>query len=382
MKKLLLFNLFIALFFSMQAQISLGTAHIPQMGDKLYIGIDSTEYWYDNPDYNLSTGEDKAWSFDLIQIEDTQVRTYKPASEGSAPADFPDAEMIGPFLGGEGYYKQDADGLRLLGYYGSPTELLDLDLSVEFDPDYTVLPAGMTYGDTVTTEYAFDEEINEAVTVEFNGTELTINGAKLKVTSTVEYVADGWGTFTTPYGTWDVLRVVQTEYRHTEGEANVLIFGWQDLEALGVDGFGYDTLRTIMFINDQIKEPIIEFEIDNDGPHAANSPARAIRFKIPENLVVDVETLETKQEMKVVAYPNPAVNDLSLSMIGFTPGMYYINVFNMIGRTVMPTQLVEITGDSSIRMNISDLNKGIYLYNITDAFGNILTTKRLVVVKP
>jgi len=137
-----------------------------------------------------------------------------------------------------------------------------------------------------------------------------------------------------------------------------------------------------MFINDQIKEPIIEFEIDNDGPHAANSPARAIRFKIPENLVVDVETPETKQEMKVVAYPNPAVNDLSLSMIGFTPGMYYINVFNMIGRTVMPTQPVEITGDSSFRLNISSLNKGIYLYNITDTFGNILTTKRLVVVKP
>jgi len=96
MKKLLLFNLFIALCFSMQAQISLGTAHIPQMGDKLYIG------------------EDKAWSFDLIQIEDTQVRTYKPASEGSAPADFPDAEMIGPFLGGEGYYKQDADGFGFI----------------------------------------------------------------------------------------------------------------------------------------------------------------------------------------------------------------------------------------------------------------------------
>ena len=382
MKKLLLFNLFIALCFSMQAQISLATGHIPQMGDKLYIGIDSSEYLYDNPDYDLSTGEGKAWSFDLMEIEDTQVRAYKSASEGSASTDFPDAEMIGPFLGGEGYYKQDADGLHLLGYYGSPTELLDLDLTVEFDPTYNLLPTDMSYGDSVNTEYAFYVEHNEAINVEVSGTELTINGAKLQVTSTLQYVADGWGTFTTPYGTWDVLRVVQTEYRHTQGEANVPFLGWQDLEAFGLDGFGYDTLRTIMFINDQIKESVIEFEIDNDGSNAADSPTRAIRFKIPENLVVDVETPETKQDINVVAYPNPAINDLSLSMTGFTPGMYYINVFNMIGRTVMPTQPVEITGDSSIRMNISDLNKGIYLYNITDAFGNILTTKRLVVVKP
>ena len=382
MKKLLLFNLFIALCFSMQAQISLATGHIPQMGDKLYIGIDSSEYLYDNPDYDLSTGEGKAWSFDLMEIEDTQVRAYKSASEGSASTDFPDAEMIGPFLGGEGYYKQDADGLHLLGYYGSPTELLDLDLTVEFDPTYNLLPTDMSYGDSVNTEYAFYVEHNEAINVEVSGTELTINGAKLQVTSTLQYVADGWGTFTTPYGTWDVLRVVQTEYRHTQGEANVPFLGWQDLEAFGLDGFGYDTLRTIMFINDQIKESVIEFEIDNDGSNAADSPTRAIRFKIPETLVVDVETPETKQDINVVAYPNPAINDLSLSMTGFTPGIYYINVFNMIGRTVMPTQPVEITGDSSIRMNISDLNKGIYLYNITDAFGNILTTKRLVVVKP
>lgn len=381
MKKLLLFNLFIALCFSMQAQISLGTGHIPQIGDKLYIGIDSSEYLYDNPDYDLSTGEDKAWSFDLMEIEDTQVRAYKPASEGSASADFPDAEMIGPFLGGEGYYKQNADGLHLLGYYGSPTELLDLDLNVAFDPTYNLLPTNMSYGDSVNTEYAFYIEHNETINVEISGTEFPINGAKLRVTSTLQYVADGWGTFTTPYGTWDVLRVVRTEYRHTQGEANVPFLGWQDLETFNLDGLGYDTLRTIMFINDEIKEPVIEFEIDNDGSNAADSPTIAIRFKIPETLV-DVETPEAQQEIKVIAYPNPAINDLSLSMTGFTPDTYYINVFNMIGRMVMPTQSVEITGDSSIRLNISDLNKGIYLYNITDTFGNVLITKRLVVLKP
>jgi len=70
MKKLLLLGLYLVFAAGMQAQITLGTGHIPQVGDKLYIGIDSTEFWYDNPDYNLSTGEDKDWSFDLIQIED------------------------------------------------------------------------------------------------------------------------------------------------------------------------------------------------------------------------------------------------------------------------------------------------------------------------
>jgi len=98
--------------------------------------------------------------------------------------------------------------------------------------------------------------------------------------------------------------------------------------------------------------------------------------------VVDVETPDANENIEVTAYPNPAVNDVSLSLAGFAPGQYYINVFSMAGQKVMDTQLVEINGDISIRLNVSNLHKGIYLYNITDDVGNILTTKRLVVVKP
>jgi len=380
MKKLLLLGLYLCLSLAMQAQITLGAGHIPEVGDKLYLGIDSTEFWYDNPDYDLSTGENKAWSFDLIQIESMQVRDYKEVSEGVVADSFPDADMIGPFFGGEGYYKHDTDGLTLLGYYGSPVSGVELDLSVAFDPYYTVLPAGMTYGDTYTDDYAFYEElINANLEVTVNGFTTVINSATLEVASTIKYEADGWGTFTTPYGTWDVLRIVQTEYRHTQGMAELPFVGWQDLEALAIEGFGYDTIRTIMFINDMEKEPIIEFEIDNDGPNAANSPAQAIRFKIPSS-IVDVETPEVPQ-IDVLAYPNPAINDVSITMTGFDAGNYHINLYNMLGR-IVKQQAVELTGDSSTRLDVSDLSRGIYLYNISDSTGKILITKRLVVIKP
>ncbi len=382
MKKLLLIALYLGLSLAMQAQITLGTGHIPQMGDKLFIGIDSTEFWYDNPDYGLETGEDKDWTFDLIQIEATEVHNYKDASEGAAPADFPDADMIGPFFGGEGYYKHGTDGLDLLGYYGSPVDIVDLDLSVVFDPAYTILPANMTYGDTLTDTYAFHEELIDAnIAVTVSGFDLVISSAILDVTSTVEYVADGWGTFTTPYGTWEVLRIVKTEYRDTQGMAEVPIFGWQDLAGLGLDGFGQETLTTIMFVNNMVKEPIIEFEIDNDGPNAANRPAKAIRFKIPESEVIVTSVESPVENADIIAYPNPAVNDVSISMTGFTAGQYHINLFNIVGSLVAQYP-VDLNGDTSIRLDVSTLNKGTYLYNVSDASGQILLTKRLVVIKP
>jgi len=381
MKKILLLGLYLGLSFAMQAQITLGTGHIPQVGDKLYIGIDSTEFWYDNPDYGLETGENKDWTFDLIQIEEMQVRDYKDVSEGTVTDSFPDADMIGPFFGGEGYYKHDADGLTLLGYYGSPIDIIEnLELSVTFDPSLTTLPAGMTYGDTVTDTYAFYEElINANLEVTVSGITTVVNSAILDVASTVEYIADGWGTFTTPYGTWDVLRVVQNEYRYTQGMAELPFFGWQDLEALGLEGFGHDTLTSIMFISDMTKEPIIEFEIDYNSPHAANRPAKAIRFKIPSS-VVDVETPDAPQ-IDVNAFPNPAINDVSITTSGFEVGQYHINVYNMLGR-IVKQQAIDITGDSSFRLDVSDLSRGTYLYNISDSTGDMLITKRLVVIKP
>lgn len=364
----------------MQAQITLGTGHIPQVGDKLYIGIDSTEFWYDNPDYGLETGENKAWEFDLIQIEKMEVRNYKDVSEGTV-TDFPDADMIGPFFGGEGYYRHDADGLTLLGYYGSPIDIVEnLELTVGFDPSLTTLPAGMTYGDTVTDTYAFYQELlNANLEVTVSGITTIVNSAIIDVASTVEYIADGWGTFTTPYGTWDVLRVVQNEYRYTQGMAELPFIGWQDLEALGLEGFGQDTLTTIMFINDMNKEPIIEFEINYNSSHAANRPAKAIRFKIPSSLV-DVETPDVPQ-IDMTAFPNPAVNDVSITTSGFEAGQYHINVYNILGR-IVKRQAIDITGNSSFQLDVSDLSRGTYLYNISDSMGNMLITKRLVVIKP
>lgn len=381
MKKLLLLGLYVGLSFAMQAQITLGTGHIPQVGDKLYIGIDSTEFWYDNPDYGLETGENKAWEFDLIQIETMKVRDYIDVSEGTATDSFPDADMIGPFFGGEGYYRHDADGLTLLGYYGSPIDIVEnLELTVGFDPSLTTLPAGMTYGDTVTDTYAFYQELlNANLEVTVSGITTIVNSAIIDVASTVEYIADGWGTFTTPYGTWDVLRVVQNEYRYTQGMAELPFIGWQDLEALGLEGFGQDTLTTIMFISDMNKEPIIEFEINYNSSHAANRPAKAIRFKIPSSLV-DVETPDVPQ-IDMTAFPNPAVNDVSITTNGFEAGQYHISVYNMLGR-IVKRQAIDITGDSSFRLDVSDLSRGTYLYNTSDPTGNMLITKRLVVIKP
>ncbi len=375
MKKLLLLLLMIAgTGITMQAQITLGTGHLPQIGDWYSVGIDSQYYWVDEPVYDLGPGTNKTWDMSVVDTDGLSGAVYKAASAGSAAADFPTADMTGPFLGGEGYFKFDNDSVKVLGYAGSPSELVaELDVSVPFIPDLTLIPPNFTYGDVYTDDYAFYTE-----TGAFTAMGVSVDSSKISVTGTIKYDANGWGNFTTPYGTWDVLRIERTEYRFTQIDVLVPFFGWQDVSLFTTEGIGYDTLTTIMFVNDMETEPIMEFSVIP----TANDPNVLVarpHFKVPDSLIPVSNT--PQRNFTIKAYPNPATEDVSLEMIGLDTGDYSIHVFNMLGRQLF-TESIYISGDNSVRLDVSRLHAGTYLYNVVDAYGNVLTTKRLVVIHP
>lgn len=373
-KRLLLLLVFAGYSLAMQAQITLGTGHLPQIGDQYSVGIDSQYYWVEDPAYDLGPGTNKSWDL-IVSADGLQGFEYKNASMGGSSADFPDADMVGPFLGGEGYFKFDNDSVKVLGYAGSPSELVeDLDVIVPFIPDLTMLPPNMTYGDTYTDNYAFYTE-----TGAFSAMGVSVDSSKISVTGTVAYDINGWGTFTTPYGTWDVLRVEQTEYRFTQIDVLVPFFGWQDVSLFIDEGVGYDTLTTISFVNNMELEPIMEFSVVENVNNPAQSEVARPRFKVPDALIPNSNILQ--KDFTIKAYPNPATTELSVEMTGLDAGAYTLSVYNMLGN-LMQKESIHLTGDSSVRLDVSRLRAGTYLYSVADNYGNILTTRRLVVISP
>ena len=83
----------------------------------------------------------------------------------------------------------------------------------------------------------------------------------------------------------------------------------------------------------------------------------------------------------IFAYPNPAINNVRINFLNITPGNYTFRIFNILGKEVVNKQY-NINGDHTIGIDIDTLQKGTYLYNLTDARGKVLKTKRLMVIRP
>lgn len=82
------------------------------------------------------------------------------------------------------------------------------------------------------------------------------------------------------------------------------------------------------------------------------------------------------------ATPNPAINSVIFEVSDIKPGLYTIYVKNILGQLVLKEQINISSNVESIPMDLSELRKGSYLYVLEDATGKILSTKRLIILRP
>ena len=98
---------------------------------------------------------------------------------------------------------------------------------------------------------------------------------------------------------------------------------------------------------------------------------------LPSNKVeVDYDPTSVKEityDNHVNLYPNPAKNELIISIADFD-GIMRVELFDMTGK-----QIVDKTMENNSSLNVSHLQSGIYIANIT--FGNHLVQKQIVIKK-
>lgn len=81
------------------------------------------------------------------------------------------------------------------------------------------------------------------------------------------------------------------------------------------------------------------------------------------------------------AFPNPAVEWVRFDCKNLPESDYTLKIFNIVGKVVWKENY-SISGNKSITVELEDFKKGTYLYSLVDKDGNVIGTRRLVVLKP
>ncbi|MCC6281654.1 MAG: T9SS type A sorting domain-containing protein [Saprospiraceae bacterium] len=381
MRRMLL-ALFTALCFSSSAQITITASTFPAVGDTFKIAFDLNP---DNIQVATPPGGNQLWDFSGLEVSQTDQVVYQAANAGINSMSFPGAELAVIGANGETFYNITNNQVQTLGYAGADPANLGIQVLAKFSPVFVERRAPMNFFDInqQTTALSLPFSASQLPPALFAGLPITPDSIRVRINTSRLEVVDAWGNCQIPGGTYPVLRQKRTDYTTTGVDAKVPFLGWIDLSSLlgggggGTIGnfIGTDTTTTYRFYSGTEKQEIAVATMSNDL-----STVETVRFK-DNATTVAAPDLDAPGAANIQAFPNPAVERVRFDCSNLPAEEYTLKIFNIIGKVVWKQNYV-ITGNRSVTVELEDFRKGTYLYSLIDSKGNIIGTKRLVVLKP
>ena len=379
MKSIILTVLSLLFVFVIQAQITITDAYFPHAGDTLKTAFDGMPSGIViNPPGGTI---DQNWNFNSVQGMSRQT-IYRPASEGEASAEYPTADLFVPIDPvGETYYKITASTFELIGYQGLDPANLGISLLVHLDPTLIERTAPLNFIDFGVSHSAIIIPFSADVIPGdiLDNLPIQPDSIRLRITIDRSNIVDGWGKLTIPGDTYDVLREKQIEEQETLLDVK---FGtgplsqWiPDIEIPGLDFLGKDTITTYTFYNDAEKEAIAIVTVDNQNNDIINT----VEYK-DNGIQTNIRYVNTGRP-DLIAYPNPAINDVRIDFFNLPTSDYTLKIYNILGIVVWEKKY-SISGNRNEKISLTDLRKGTYLYSLVSDSGKIISTKRLMIMRP
>jgi len=348
---------------------------LPQAGDAFL-------YYLDKLPSNIEAGKAGAgqrWNFMTLQAPFVRSSSYQTASQGIATNRFPGAELSYQVdENTEAYYQKGSDGLYLLGYYGLDPFGLGIKGLHKYDTPLLTQKKELQYGEggtyetsmtTTTTLPNLPKALRDILPI-------TPDSLRLRLVSRRLDEVDAWGTLLMPGGFFDVLREKRSEARSLRIETKVVSLPWQDITSSlpPNDVFGNHVFLTFLFYGENSLQPLIKIIMKADEQEVDKVIYQAIE---PEGPVQNVMAIRPG----VYAYPNPAIVNVRFEFTNLPADEYQLSILNVLGVEVWSKDYF-IQNDWAEKVNISFLKKGTYLYKLKSREGKIITTKRLVVIRP
>ncbi len=363
----------------MLAQISITDLdYFPEQGDSLITALDESP-----SGINVGpAGANQSWDFSTLNPEFINGQAFQAASTGVNFTEFPSTELrtsVGEAA--EGYYNVNDETFSLVGYAGNDPIGLGIDLVARFDPSVVERWASLEFGDNrspnaeLKISFSADDlpqEILDQIPVDLDSLRISIENDRTDV-------VDAWGTMDLPVGSYDVLREKRTLFSDVRIEAKVSILPWFDitdiiLEFLPFDGIGQDTTVTYVYWSNQAKEAIatvVVTSVDDDTPLTVNYKYEPPSSNIGQN--------GPKPSLKV--FPNPAISLANFRFEDLPTDFYRLEIFNVLGQPIW-SESYYLSGDHNTTVDVSEFSRGIYLYRLSNGQGEVLLTRRLLLVGP
>ncbi len=173
---------------------------------------------------------------------------------------------------------------------------------------------------------------------------------------------DGWGSLTTPFGTFNTLRVTS-------------VINAIDTVYVDALGFGFNIPRPTRYeykwLANGMKVPVLQINAtDVAGTIVINDIQYidSLRSDVPHVGITE----NTTSDFDINIYPNPANNNIVVSSNMNDKGIVVIT--NVLGETVLETNFV-----AKQTINIEHLSEGVYFVSVQNK--NRKSTKKLIVSK-
>ena len=325
------------------AQISVTTNDMPD-ANEVYLMSTTFDQWSIDP---ALTGANYTW--DYSYLTPAAQRSDTMHSVGSTPflyqfffnnillypnhysdyASRTDDIDIGGFFTMENTFNYYANSSNSLRQTGMGTTIMGIPNSYQYNDIDTVYELPISYMDMSFSTWNYDMNIPTFGYYEQNGLR--------------ENEVDGWGEVTTPFGTFQCLRVKTT--------LNMV-------DSVYVDGFGFgfniprpETIE-YKWLAESMGVPVLQIT-------TSFGSITGIEYQDSARSVGITELSETR----VSLYPNPATSTLNIEA---GEPILTLEVYSLVGTLVMSRQNVED------ELDVSDLARGTYILHIQLESGSVL----------
>lgn len=303
-----------------------------------------------------SPGTNKTWNFSSLQSHQTDTMNFTNPQWTPYQSSFPTANLAIEFAG-TGFYaylSNTATGLSMLGQAG---DLLGTGtpMAIAVAPPELLVKFPCTYNTAFTNTSRFN--------IKMPFTQTGFDSLWIKSTKVKSALCDAWGTVTTPLGSFNAIRVKETNIQfdtillHTTGPFPPPM--WVAMSNT------VDTSYIYAWYANGVGYPLVQLDSATDGSMTANW-----LMAQPSNSINEINSLFT-----IPVYPNPSNGQLVYFDMKNIPATS-IEITDISGKIVYS----EVLSNPEIHcIKLSHLENGAYIYQIRNNKKNLISTGKLTI---
>jgi len=342
----------------LNAQIIIENSDMPSQGDTVRI---STSL---NPDFSdyTETGEDFFWDFSQMvaayQTVDTFISPMETppiyqlifafssnlANRYLRDLPIPNFELTDIFY----FYKNSGSKFTNVGYAAS---INGIPLPIKFDNPDVLYRFPLEYGDVDSSASHFQFGVDDF--------------GFLLIDRKRKNTVDGWGTVTTPFGTFDVLRI--------KSDVHEFDSIYVDSLQMGIPLDRYYTEYKWMAKGQ--KEPVLQITADFTG-------GLVVTYRDSVRMIYDAVDEHVSENKSLTVYPNPAYDALQVEFELNKSAEFELNLYDMTGRkmyTESRDHAVKGRNKKTINLQKAALKEGAYLLEVKA--GDQHLTEKIIIRK-